>query len=91
MKTLSSKIPFSINCFKTIVAFFLKKSLSKRAAGVIDCWLGKTSHNSVVLGLNSGITLITFPDNKSLDISRQDFTAKRGFLWYHNKLKIHIS
>ena len=46
---------------------------------MIDCLLGQISQSSVDLGLNSGMRLITFPDNKLADMSRQDhMTATDG-------------
>ena len=54
--------------------FSLNASLRCRTAGVIDCLLGQISQSSVDLSLNSDIRLIPFPDAKSADMSRQDFT-----------------
>ncbi|MFT5718989.1 MAG: hypothetical protein ACI9T7_003200 [Oleiphilaceae bacterium] len=42
----------------------------------MDCLLGQISHNSVILGLNSGVTLWHLPESKSADMSRHDLTAK---------------
>ncbi|MDX2465086.1 MAG: hypothetical protein QNK31_11330 [Porticoccus sp.] len=49
-KTLSSRIPFATSCFKIPALFSLIASRSGRTAGVMDCLLGQTSHNSVDRG-----------------------------------------